>query len=148
MSRALIDTARLGRLAAPVLFALALAACGGGEHAAEEGGDAQASSSAGLPEGRIAEGEALANTKGQATGQSCIDCHGADGNVPLDDSYPKIGGQYADYIAHALQQYRNGQREHALMSQQAIHLTDQQIADLAAYFGSRPSQLRDLHGAH
>ncbi len=146
MSRATV-TIRLGRLAAPLLFALALAACGGGDHAEDSGG-AQASSSAGLPEGRIAEGEALANAKGQATGQSCIDCHGADGNVPLDESYPKLGGQYRDYLAHAIQQYRSGTREHALMSQQAINLTDQQIADVAAYFASRPSQLRDLHGAH
>ena len=143
MSRAMT---RSVRLVAPLLLGLALAACGGGgEHAAEDG---HASSSAGLPDGRIAEGEALANTKGKATGQSCIDCHGADGNNPLDDSYPKLGGQYYDYIEHALQQYRSGAREHALMSQQARDLSDQQIADLAVYFGSRPSQLRDLHGAH
>ena len=143
MSRAMT---RSVRLVAPLLLGLALAACGGGgEHAAEDG---HASSSAGLPDGRIAEGEALANTKGKATGQSCIDCHGADGNNPLDDSYPKLGGQYYDYIEHALQQYRSGAREHALMSQQAKDLTDQQVADLAVYFGSRPGQLRDLHGAH
>ena len=129
-----------GRLAAPLLVVLALAACGGG--------DGTGSSSAGLPDGRVAEGEALAHAKGAATGQSCIDCHGADGNAPLDDTYPKLGGQYHDYLEHALQQYRGGQREHALMSQQAASLTDQQIADLAAYFASRPSQLRTLHGAH
>ena len=134
-----------GRITLPVLFALALAACGGGDDA---GQGSQMSSSAGLPEGRIAEGEAQANAKGQATGQSCIDCHGADGNEPLDETYPKLGGQYYDYIEHALVQYRDGRREHALMSQQATNLTDQQIADLAAYFASRPSQLRDLHGAH
>ena len=143
MSRAMTRSARL---VAPLLLGLALAACGGGgEHAAEDG---HASSSAGLPTGRVAEGEALANTKGKATGQSCIDCHGADGNNPLDDSYPKLGGQYYDYLEHSLQQYRNGAREHALMSQQARELSDQQIADLAVYFGARPSQLRDLHGAH
>ncbi len=137
---------RSARLVVPLLLGLALAACGGGgEHAADEG---HASSSAGLPNGRAAEGEALANTKGKATGQSCIDCHGADGNNPLDDSYPKLGGQYHDYLAHSLQQYRSGAREHALMSQQAKELTDQQIADLAVYFGSRPGQLRDLHGVH
>ena len=101
-----------------------------------------------LPDGRVAEGEARANVKGKATGQSCIDCHGPDGNAPLDDTYPKLGGQYYDYIEHALVQYRDGRREHALMSQQAVNLTDQQIADLSAYFASRPSELRDLHGAH
>ena len=143
MSRAMT---RSVRLVAPLLLGLALVACGGGgEHASDEG---HASSSAGLPTGRVSEGEALANAKGKATGQSCIDCHGADGNNPLDDSYPKLGGQYYDYLEHALQQYRSGAREHALMSQQAKDLSDQQIADLAVYFGSRPSQLRDLHGAH
>ena len=44
--------------------------------------------------------------------------------------------------------YRDGDREHALMSQQAVDLSDQQIADLAAYFAAQPSQLRDLRGAH
>lgn len=87
----------------------------------------------------------LAATKGK-TGQACVDCHGAEGNKPLDPSYPKLGGQYHDYIAHSLQMYRSGGREHPLMSAQAKDLNDQQIADLAAYFGSRTSQLRDLHG--
>lgn len=147
MSRATARPDRIGRLALALLFSLTLAACGG-EPGAEHADAAHKSSSAGLPDGRLAEGETLANTKGQATGQSCIDCHGADGNAPLDDSYPKLGGQYYDYLEHALAQYRDGQREHALMSQQAANLSDQQIADLAAYFASRPSQLRDLHGAH
>ncbi|MDH5833648.1 c-type cytochrome [Luteimonas kalidii] len=142
----MIRSIRFGRVAAASLIVCALVACGGADEA--QGPQASASSSAGLPDGRIAEGETQANAKGPATGQSCIDCHGADGNVPLDASYPKLGGQYADYLAHALRQYRDGRREHALMSQQASHLTDQQIADLAAYFGSRPSQLRDLHGVH
>ena len=44
-----------------------------------------------------------------------------------------------------MQRYRDGNRNHALMSLQAVTLTDQQIADLAAYFASRPTQLRDLH---
>lgn len=106
------------------------------------------SSSAGLPNGRIDAGELQASVKGQATGQSCVDCHGPDGNQPLDPTYPKIGGQYADYLGHALQQYRSGQRDHALMSNQAQGLSDQQIADLAEYFASQPSQVRDLHGAY
>ena len=137
------------RLAIALSAALALAACSGqgGSHAAD-GDTPQASSSAGLPNGRIAVGEQLANAKGKATGQSCIDCHGPDGNAPIDASYPKLGGQYADYLAHALQQYRKGEREHALMSPQAAGLSDQDIADLAAFFASRPGQLRDLHGVH
>ncbi|TDK23315.1 cytochrome c [Luteimonas aestuarii] len=140
------NRSRISRLALALGATLVLAACGGQP---EEGAEGHAaSSSAGLPKGRIAEGEQQANAKGQATGQSCIDCHGADGNEPLDPTYPKIGGQYRDYLAHSLQQYRDGDRDHALMSAQATGLSDQQIADLAAYFASRPTQLRDLRGAH
>ncbi|MDQ2701883.1 MAG: cytochrome c [Pseudomonadota bacterium] len=94
--------------------------------------------------GNVAAGEKQANTKGAATGQSCIDCHGASGNAPIDATYPKLGGQYRDYLVHALQMYRSGERSNALMSQQARDLTDQQINDLAAYFAAQPSQLRDL----
>ena len=39
---------------------------------------------------------------------------------------------------------RDGGRSHALMASQAKGLTDQQIADLAAYFAAQPSELRDL----
>jgi cytochrome c553 len=144
------------RLAIALLAALALVACSNkvetSEAAAENPGHASgeqgSSSSAGLPKGHIAKGEELAKAKGKATGQSCVDCHGAEGNAPIDDVYPKLGGQYADYLAHALQAYRSGDRQHALMTPQASGLSDQDISDLAAYFGSRPSQLRDLHGVH
>lgn len=135
--------------------ALALSACGKQEqHAAEGAGHeaeaAHASSSAGLPEGDAEAGKALASKKG-STGQSCVDCHGAEGNAPIDASYPKLGGQYADYIEHSLQAYRSGDRSGSpttdLMAGQAKGLTDQQIADLAAYFAGATSTLRDLHGA-
>jgi cytochrome c553 len=141
-----------GALAIALLATLALAACsqesGDAEHAAEAEHAPATSSSAGLPAGHIAAGEQLAGAKGAATGQSCVDCHGPEGNAPIDPSYPKLGGQYADYIGYALQSYRNGKREHALMSSQAQGLTDQQIADLAAYFGSRSSDLATIEGAH
>ena len=139
------------RLAIALLAALALAACSqNNEIAAEDPGRASgehgSSSSAGLPDGRIAIGEQLAQVKGEATKQSCVDCHGAEGNAPIDATYPKLGGQYGDYIAHALQAYRAGDRQNALMTPQAAQLSDQDISDLAAYFGSRGTQLRDLHG--
>ena len=138
------------RLAFACVLVAGLSACGPeADHDATGEADAHAeqqSSSAGLPEGRIAAGEQLATAKGAASGLSCIDCHGADGNAPIDPSYPKLGGQYADYLAHALQGYRSGDRENALMASQARGLSDQQVADLAAYFGSQPSQLHDLSG--
>jgi len=116
------------------------------EGAAEEGAHEAKSSSAGLPAGNLEAGAKLASAKNAKTGQACVDCHGAEGNAPIDPTYPKLAGQYSDYIAHSLQGYRDGKREHALMSGQAAELTDQQIADLGAYFGSRTGNLRDLHG--
>ena len=139
------------RLTLALLAALALAACSqNNEVAAGDPGHASgehgSSSSAGLPEGRIAVGEKRSQVKGEATKQSCVDCHGAEGNAPIDATYPKLGGQYGDYIAHALQAYRAGDRQNSLMTPQAAQLSDQDISDLAAYFGSRSTQLHDLHG--
>ena len=130
------------------LLALALGACSKEEaHEAAETHEAPKSSSAGLPTGDIEAGKQLATTKNATTGQACVDCHGAEGNAPIDPTYPKLGGQYNDYIAHALLAYRKGDREHALMGSQAKDLTDQQIADLGAYFASVPGHIADLHNA-
>ena len=132
-----------------IAFALALSACGGDKDTAEgHAADAKhTSSSAGLPDGNIAAGKVLATAKG-ATGQACVDCHGAEGNAPIDASYPKLGGQYHDYLEHSLQAYRSGDRSGNpttdLMGTQAKQLTDQQIADLGAYYASVHSELRDL----
>ena len=130
------------------LLALALGACSKEEAPAHEAGATEApkSSSAGLPAGNIEGGKQLANPKNATTGQACVDCHGAEGNAPIDPTYPKLGGQYGDYIAHALLAYRKGDRDHPLMGSQAKDLTDQQIADLGAYFHSLPGHIVDLHG--
>lgn len=129
---------------------LLLAACGPQEDPDAPPAPAT-SSSAGLPAGDAVAGKALASAKG-ATGQGCIDCHGADGNAPIDPTYPKLGGQYADYLEYALQAYRSGKRGGSatsdLMASNARELTDQQIADLSAYFGSIDGPLRDLHGVN
>lgn len=130
--------------------ALALSACGsegGEEHVVEH---ENATIPARLPAGNIDAGRMLA-TKGAGSTAACVSCHGAEGNAPLADMYPKIGGQYTDYVAHALQAYRDGDRAGGtadVMAAQAKSLSDQQIADLAAYFGSVPTHLRDLHDAH
>jgi cytochrome c553 len=128
---------------------LALAACTSADetpaaHSASDRAEGHSSSSAGLPPGHAEAGQKLATTKNAETGQACVDCHGASGNAPIDPSYPKLGGQYHDYIAHSLQLYRAGDRQNALMGAQAKPLTDQQIADVAAYFGSQESKLHDL----
>ncbi len=131
-------------------MAMALAACTSpdttpAEHSSADRAEGHSKSSSGLPAGHAEVGEKLASTKNATTGQACVDCHGAAGNAPIAPTYPKLGGQYYDYLAHSLQMYRDGDRENALMNSQAKSLSDQQIADLAAYFGEQESHLRDLH---
>ena len=73
----------------------------------------------------------------------CASCHGMDGNLVLDDTYPKLGGQHADYLEFALKAYRSGDRDNDLMSPFARDLSDRDIRDLAAWY-SRQEGLIDL----
>ncbi len=69
----------------------------------------------------------------------CQGCHGvADKRTAFPEVYsvPKLGGQHANYIAQALQAYKKGDRTHPTMKAVAADLSDQDIADLAAYYGS------------
>ncbi|MBC7778554.1 MAG: c-type cytochrome [Proteobacteria bacterium] len=68
----------------------------------------------------------------------CSGCHGIGGMrnaYPEVFRIPKLGHQYPEYIASALQAYRSGERSHSTMRAIAANLSDQAIADLAAYYG-------------
>jgi len=80
---------------------------------------------------------------GKAASATCAECHGADGNSTVATN-PKLAGQYESYIVQALKAYRSGERKNAIMSGFASALTDQQIADLAAYFSSQESSLKTV----
>ena len=69
--------------------------------------------------------------------QVCAACHGQDGNSTVAD-YPKLGGQYPDYIAKALHDYKSGARKNPIMAGFAGTLTDQDIENVAAYYASQP----------
>lgn len=88
------------------------------------------------------------STAGQQASAVCAACHGAQGNKPIDANTPMIGGQYADYLVKVLQDYRSGARVNVVMNGQAANLSDQDIANLAAWFSSQDSALRDLQGAY
>ena len=74
----------------------------------------------------------------------CQACHGADGNGIGDPQYPNIAGQYADYLAKALHDYKSGARKNAIMAGFATTLSDEDIANLSAYFASQTGPLDDL----
>ncbi len=85
------------------------------------------------------------NATGRAIGtapkasQTCVACHGNDG-IGIMPEYPNLAGQHAQYLEHALQAYRGGQRKNAVMAGMVAALTDRDIKELAAYYSSqRPS---------
>jgi len=71
----------------------------------------------------------------------CAACHGKDGKTPIDPSYPKIAGQYSDYMVKALGDYKSGARKNPIMGGIAKPLSKADIENLAAYFGSLPGPL-------
>jgi len=81
--------------------------------------------------------------RGLEKSQVCQSCHGRTGNESLQPSYPKLAGQHEDYLVHALKSYRDGTRQNAVMASFASDLSDQDIADLAAWY-ARQEGLRDL----
>lgn len=87
----------------------------------------------------MAGGDAAA---GKEKSQVCASCHGEDGNTPTTPQYPILAGQYETYLEYALQEYKNGGRQNAIMAGFASQLSKQDIRDLAAYFAG---QKGDLH---
>jgi cytochrome c553 len=78
---------------------------------------------------------------GQAKAKEiCQACHGLDGNSPTPD-YPKLAGQYPDYLAKALRDYKSGARKNPIMAGFAGALTAKDIDNLAAYYASQPPVL-------
>jgi len=68
--------------------------------------------------------------------QVCVACHGPDG-VGLTGQYPNLAGQHPDYIERALHDYKKGGRKNPIMAGFAGQLSDQQIAEVAAYYGAQ-----------
>ena len=84
-----------------------------------------------------ASGDAVA---GKVKSATCAGCHGMDGNSE-NVAYPKIGGQYADYMVRVLEDYRSGARSNAIMAGFAANLSDADLRNLAAWYASQSSSV-------
>ncbi|MEO5658342.1 MAG: c-type cytochrome [Polaromonas sp.] len=76
---------------------------------------------------------------GQTKNAMCIGCHGIKGyqsSFPEVYKVPMISGQSANYIASALHAYKKGDRKHPTMRGIADTLSDQDMADLAAFYST------------
>ncbi|MBT8114251.1 MAG: cytochrome c [Arenicella sp.] len=73
---------------------------------------------------------------GKSKAATCAACHGADG-ISIADIYPNLAGQKEGYLVSATKAYRDGTRTGgmtAVMAPMATGLSDEDIADLAAYY--------------
>ena len=80
-------------------------------------------------------------TRGRAKATACAACHGPQGLSVAPDA-PNLAGQPELYLAAQLKAYRDGTRKHEVMSLMAKPLSDADIEDLAAWFGSLKVQLQ------
>ena len=81
---------------------------------------------------------------GKAKSQTCVACHGADGNS-LITQYPKLAGQHEKYLEKQLKELKLGMtsggkqgRNEPVMGAMAMSLSEEDMADLAAYYASLP----------
>ena len=87
-------------------------------------------------------GAAIAAEKGDAAAgaakaATCTACHGLNGNSVDPALGPVIAGQNANYVRDQVKRIQNGQRPNPVMQPMVKTLTDQDIADLAAFFATQ-----------
>lgn len=71
--------------------------------------------------------------QGQGKSAICAQCHGKNG-ISIVPIYPNLAGQKEQYLVLSLQAYRSGERVNMAMTPHARNLSDQDIADLAAFY--------------
>ncbi|WP_448213972.1 c-type cytochrome [Colwellia sp. MEBiC06753] len=113
----------------------------GGESA--DGGSAPAAAAPVAIVGDAAAGKYLYENGDEARAiGACIGCHGAKGNSDVL-IYPNLAKQHPEYIEKQLKNFKNGDRQNAAMNNFAEPLTEQEIADLGAYFKD-PDSVADI----
>jgi cytochrome c553 len=73
---------------------------------------------------------------GKSKAVMCAACHGADGNSP-SDMFPKLAGQGEAYLVKQLIEFKSGVRSNAVMASMVAALSEQDMADIAAYYSSK-----------
>jgi cytochrome c553 len=91
---------------------------------------------------RSAPGDPVA---GRDKSMLCQGCHGEKG-MSAETMIPNLAGQYGKYIAKNLRNFQSGARTHQIMSAMAKTISDDDLADIAAYFASQPKMRGDGSG--
>lgn len=78
--------------------------------------------------------------------ERCQECHGIDGHasgtgdgVASEGKFPKLAGQFAEYMVKQVRDFRSGARKHDFMAIMARSLDDCDLLDIAAYYASQPT---------
>lgn len=72
----------------------------------------------------------------QKAAEVCAACHGADGNSAAP-AFPKLGGQHANYLVKALNDYKSGARKDPIMAGMAAMLSKEDVENVSAYYASQ-----------
>jgi len=72
---------------------------------------------------------------GKTMAGRCVGCHGSEGNSQ-NPNFPSLAGQKSAYLVNQLRAFRAGTRENGMMQNMAANLSNEEINNLAAYFGS------------
>lgn len=84
--------------------------------------------------------EAGSSEAGKVKSTECAACHGVDGNS-MNPEWPKLAGQHPNYLAKQLANFKDGERQNATMAPMVEKLTPEDMADLAAYFGTQNTKI-------
>jgi cytochrome c553 len=76
---------------------------------------------------------------GKAKSAACIACHGSAGISPTP-IWPNLAGQKEQYLVAQLKAFKEGTRQNAQMAPMVASLSDEDMANLAAYYASLPCQ--------
>ena len=87
--------------------------------------------------GEVADAATADSAAGTDAATTCLQCHGKDAAAVVPTP-ATLSGQHADYLMHALNQYKNGTRSGTVMSAFASTLSDDDIEAVAKYFSSLP----------
>jgi cytochrome c553 len=89
-----------------------------------------------------AQGDVAAG-KSKSEDERCQECHGSDGNGNRPEGkFPKLAGQYPEYMVKQLQNYRTGERKYDFMTMLVRSMEDADLADISAYYANQ----KIMHG--
>lgn len=96
-----------------------------------------------LAQATLPKGDAVAG-QDKADAERCIECHGMTGHGAghangAEGRFAKLAGQHPEYIVKQIQDFRSGARRHDQMAIMARSISDEDLVDIAAYFGSLPA---------